>query len=126
MSPQLCACIFFVNTRQLRNSLFGTNPRLTARLLSRTGNFFASNRDPLRWACGWIRRKLKMYISLLGTCRSKLYIACGDFFQKVTVRSFCCGISAPSAAASRRLRSETPACGRVSFPNHNHFVSTGS
>ena len=35
--------------RQLRNSLFGTNPRLTARLLSRTGNFFAFDCDSLRW-----------------------------------------------------------------------------
>ena len=34
---------------QLRNSLFGTNPRLAARLLSRTGNFFASEPDSLRW-----------------------------------------------------------------------------
>ena len=34
---------------QLRNSLFGTNPRLAARLLSRTGNFFATEPDSLRW-----------------------------------------------------------------------------
>ena len=34
---------------QLRNSLLGTNPRLTARLLSRTGNFFASEPDSLHW-----------------------------------------------------------------------------
>ena len=48
------ACGFeSLQAHQLRNSLFGTNPRLAARLLSRTGNFFASNRDPLRWVRGW-------------------------------------------------------------------------
>ena len=35
--------------RQLRNFLFDTNPRLAARLLSRTGSFFASEPDSLRW-----------------------------------------------------------------------------
>ena len=37
----------------LRNSLFGTDPRLAARLLSRTGNFFATNFDTLHCARGW-------------------------------------------------------------------------
>ena len=54
---------------QLRNSLFSTNPRLTARFFSRTGNFFASDCDPLRWACsqvGW-GMCVKKYFSLLDT-----------------------------------------------------------
>ena len=34
--------------RQLRNFLFDTHPRLLARLLSRTGSFFAFSRDSLR------------------------------------------------------------------------------
>ena len=38
---------------RLRNFLFGTNSRLVAGILSRTGNFFASNRDPRNWARGW-------------------------------------------------------------------------
>ena len=40
--------------RQLRKSLFGTNPRLAARLLSWTGIFFAPARDPFRWVHGRI------------------------------------------------------------------------
>ena len=38
---------------QLRNAPFGTNPRLAARLLSRTRRFFASKSNPLRWASIW-------------------------------------------------------------------------
>ena len=76
--------------RQLRNSLFGTNPRLAARLLSRTGNFFASNRDPLRWARGWVPPCGRLFHSYQRlhlfyqhkTRRSKLCIACSDLFYK--------------------------------------------
>ena len=49
--------------RQLRNSLFGTNPRLTARLLSRTGNFFASEPDSLRWIPVRVRYGLGFHAS---------------------------------------------------------------
>ena len=44
-------CIGFetYHIHQLRNFLFDTNPRLAARLLSRTGSFFASEPDSLRW-----------------------------------------------------------------------------
>ena len=47
--------------------------------------------------------------------RHKLRIACLRLTAKI--RSLHCAISALSAAALRRLRSETPACGRVSFPH---------
>ena len=47
--------------------------------------------------------------------RHKLRIAC--FRLSAKIRSLHCAISALSAAALRRLRSETPACGRVSFPH---------
>ena len=47
--------------------------------------------------------------------RHKLRIAC--FRLTAKIRSLHCAISALSAAALRRLRSETPACGRVSFPH---------
>ncbi len=57
---------------QLRNSLFGTNPRLTARLLSRTGNFFASNRDPLRWVRGWGEDEAAKIVCLTHWCSSEI------------------------------------------------------
>ena len=47
--------IFWFETyhlHQLRNFLFDTNPLLAARLLSRTGSFFAFSRDSLRWIRG--------------------------------------------------------------------------
>lgn len=44
---------YIVSMYQFRNSLFGTISHLAARFLSRVGNFFASNRDTLRWARSW-------------------------------------------------------------------------
>ena len=82
--------------------------------------FFASDRDPLRWARGRVGRSTESYP---GISRRKLHVVRDDIFYKnVISHSFCRSISAPSAAALRRLRSETLACGRVSFPNRTRFA----
>ena len=86
---------------QLRNSLFGTNPRLAARLLSRTGNFFASEPDSLRWIPVRVRyglgfRASKVFtfsISLQASYRLRRAIL---FHTWLIARSFCCS-SLPTA-----------------------------